>query len=137
MTPTLSFCVLGIPRGKERPRFNRKNGTVYTPKQTRSYEQTVRVHALAAMAKARWEKRLQDRYSVSIVIYWPNAMRRDIDNVAKATTDALNNLIYHDDAYIYELHVYRKFDAERPRVEICVKVIGNEGANDRMGELTG
>lgn len=38
----ICFKVNGQPQGKARPRFNRKSGTVYTPKTTLDYEAQIR-----------------------------------------------------------------------------------------------
>ena len=46
--------------------------------------------------------------------------RSDLDNVVKAVQDALNGVIYKDDAQIVSLHATKKYDMS-PGIEILVK----------------
>jgi crossover junction endodeoxyribonuclease RusA len=44
----------------------------------------------------------------------------DIDGYAKATLDAMQGLVYVDDAQVTELHLYKRDDKLNPRVEVRV-----------------
>src|SRR6266496_2795572 len=99
------FEVLGEPKGKDRARFVRATGHIYTPAATRNYEALLRHEASLAMAGA---PPIQRPVRVNIVAYfgiprsWSQKKRSaaqlgiimptvkpDIDNIAKLL-DALN-----------------------------------------------
>ncbi len=50
-----------------------------------------------------------DEYYVSLIVTPPDARRRDLDNVLKATFDAFTRSgLWQDDCKVAELHVYKK-----------------------------
>lgn len=52
----------------------------------------------------------------------PHGKKPDFDNLAKATIDALNGLLWHDDAQLYEVRIVKTIAAgdEQPHVEMTV-----------------
>jgi Holliday junction resolvase RusA-like endonuclease len=101
-----------------------RGGNVYTPKESRAYERRARVLALQAGKLSReWPFATELPVALTLDIYFPNERRHDIDNVAKSVADAGNRVLWRDDSQIHELHVYRRIDAERPRVEVCVRIL--------------
>ena len=130
----ISITVPGEPVAKARPRFT-KNGHVYTPKKTAVYEQVIGLHARAAM---KGKKILTGAIKMSVTAYMPipqswsrtqkakamsgalrHTKRPDSDNLCKAVQDALNGIIYADDAQIYEVHILKRYGI--PRTEIVVE----------------
>lgn len=109
------FTVHGPPVAKERPRAFRKGNYVgiYTPKKTRDYEEHVRLSA-PPMQK-------MTNVSCTLVIFFQDRRRRDIDNVAKSLLDALNGVAWEDDSEVVELHLYRRYDKLSPRVEVVLE----------------
>lgn len=122
MSAEILFTVDGQPVPKGRPRFGKH---AYTPKRTRQYEKVVKHRAFQAVMEAnRREKWRTDlRYSVSLFLFFGDARKRDLDNCAKAITDALNGVAYEDDAQIDELYVVRYEDKDRPRAVVSVRSI--------------
>ena len=51
--------------------------------------------------------------------------KSDLDNIVKAVADALNEIAYHDDSSICELHA-AKYYSDQPRVEVKLWEISNE-----------
>ena len=130
----ISITVPGEPVAKARPRFT-KNGHVYTPKKTAVYEQVIGLHARAAM---KGKKILTGAIKLSVTAYMPipqswslkqktkamsgalrHTKRPDSDNLCKAVQDALNGIIYADDAQIDEVHIIKRYGI--PRTEIVVE----------------
>ena len=130
----ISITVPGEPVAKARPRFT-KNGHVYTPQKTAVYEQVIGLHARAAM---KGKKILTGAIKLSVTAYMPipqswslkqktkamsgalrHTKRPDSDNLCKAVQDALNGIIYADDAQIYEVHILKRYGI--PRTEIVVE----------------
>ncbi len=89
-------------------------GMVLVSSRGRAYRDTAGYRALAQRV------RVQDGpLCVSIWAYRPRRSG-DVDNVAKAILDALKGVAWADDSQITELHLYRRDDKARPRVEIQV-----------------
>lgn len=127
----ISFSIPGEPVAKGRPRF--ANGHAFTPNKTRVYEEIVRLHAMQAM---RGKKMLTGPISIRVTAYFPipksftktkkeqaisGALRHtkkpDWDNVGKIVSDALNGVVYPDDAVIADATVSKRYGVE-PRVVV-------------------
>lgn len=115
----IDFHIPGTPQGKGRARaFKMRNGAIghYTPDKTRTYEGMIRTQALAAMGNA---PPVESPIALSLTIVmpipnsWPAWKRAlaeagqlvpttkpDADNVEKAVKDALNGVVYRDDAQV-------------------------------------
>lgn len=130
MTPVVLTPIVlrvpGRPRGKQRPRFNRQTGRVYTPPETVSFEQRVQTEWIAA-----GRPRLTDGpfvASITAVYARPGSHRLkndglsaagrraafpmppvDLDNIAKCLLDAGNGLLYTDDRQAVDLRVKRRW----------------------------
>ena len=136
----IRFSVPGEPVGKARPRFT-KNGHAYTPDKTRSYEAIVKLCAIKAM---KGKKPLTGAISLSVRAFFPipkyftRAIREkalsgelyhqkkpDWDNVGKIISDAMNGVVYSDDAIVARADVVKLY-SDNPRVEIFVKQLTGE-----------
>jgi crossover junction endodeoxyribonuclease RusA len=72
-------------------------------------------------AKTQWrEPPLETELSVVIRFFFKTKRRRDLDNQNKLVLDALTDIVYKDDSQIAELHLFRRYDAKNPRVEISL-----------------
>ena len=128
------FKIPGKVQAKQRPRFS-KSGIVYTPKETRVYEDFVRVCYSDYANQYQWEPYDgQLRAEVEVFIQVPKSdsklkkqakiigeirptIKPDCDNLAKSILDSLNGLAYQDDRQIIELSV-KKFYAEQSEVRV-------------------
>lgn len=112
---TVSFIVPGVPRGKQRPRFVRATGNVYTPEQTRSYESQVRGFAFEAMqgkvlmtgpvsvtmtAKFLVPKSYSRKKTEAALAGWLYPPRPDLDQLEKSCLDGMNSVVFADDAQV-------------------------------------
>lgn len=132
---TYHFTVYGKPQPKQRPRFNRKTGTAYTPKETHAYETAVRYYFLTAY---RRPIKMETALTVSIDAYFepPKATAKavrekmyagkirpakkpDADNIIKAICDALNGVAYIDDSQIVSV-CCRKLYSDVARCEVTI-----------------
>ena len=122
MSAVLSFTVDGKPQGKQRARRG-KGGRWYTQAATVVYENTVSAEALAAMTVSGIVRRYR-RYSgpvnLTVACYFPDARRRDADNVLKSVMDGMNGIAYRDDSQVTKATVTKAIDREHPRTEIEV-----------------
>jgi len=112
----VTFVVEGKPQGKQRPRFG-KGGRVYTPSPTRRYEQLI---AWSALAERGLQWRMDGHFTVSVTCYFPDARRRDADNVLKSCMDGLNGILYADDCQVVTASVTKAIDREHPRTVVTV-----------------
>jgi Holliday junction resolvase RusA-like endonuclease len=125
----------GDPVAKGRPRFSRATGRTYTPEKTARYEDRLAWAAQAVMAGRpllTGPLRLAFWSFIAVPASWSvkkraAALRRDIypvgrpdwDNFGK-TIDALNRVVWSDDAQIVTGTVHKRY-SDRPRVEIFVE----------------
>ena len=97
-------------KAKGRPRFS-KWGGAYTPKPTRDFEKLVSDWATRSMGKKKpTDKGI--RVKLSIYIRRPKSNKTkqhtqtpDVDNLAKAILDAINEIVFVDDKQIIELEI--------------------------------
>lgn len=134
----LQFDIPGEPKGKARPRFARMGGHVrtFTPKETESYENLVklcaRMHMNGAAPCDDGALRMQVKAYFSIPKSFSNKKHQaaiqgallptkkpDADNILKIIADALNGIVYRDDAQIAAANVEKHYSTT-PRVEVCL-----------------
>lgn len=123
----LAFIVMGKPQGKQRARRSRY-GHWYTPRQTVKYEQAVQAECLVVMTQKGIPKRQACSAVVSVSCFFPDATRRDGDNVLKAVQDALNGVLWDDDSQVIEATVRTAIDRDLPRTEVAVELLESEAA---------
>jgi Holliday junction resolvase RusA-like endonuclease len=108
-----------------------RRGIAFTPKATRSFEETVRalalphfpapfegpvrvtVHAVFELPKS-WSKKKKH-----MMLERPHTQRPDLDNLIKSITDGLNRIAYDDDGQIAEVFG-RKLWGERAYTLVAV-----------------
>jgi len=76
-------------------------------------------HAVRMIAMAQGVTPVTGPVAVFLDVYRPRR-RGDLDNILKATLDALQSLAYHDDQQVTEIHAQRYEDKRAPRVEVSV-----------------
>jgi crossover junction endodeoxyribonuclease RusA len=60
---------------------------------------------------------------IYLVYYFPTPHRRDLDGGLKITLDALGRALGFDDRAVVDLHLTKRIDPLRPRVEIEIETI--------------
>ena len=132
MSKVYEFEVKGKPQAKQRPRFG-KYGKVYTPTQTSSYENWIK---LCFINQYPTFKALEGAIDIRIVIFKeiPKSTSKikkaemlkniikptkkpDIDNIVKSVFDGLNKIAYKDGSQICSLSVEKIYSEEE-----CVKI---------------
>jgi len=76
-------------------------------------------HAVRMIAMVQGVTPLVGPVAVFLDVYRP-WRRGDLDNILKATIDALNGIAYRDDDQVTEIHAQRYEDKRAPRVEVSV-----------------
>ena len=64
---------------------------------------------------------------LTVACYFPDARRRDADNVLKAVMDGLNGVAYDDDSRVVKATVTKAIDREQPRTEVTVRYVEGKG----------
>jgi Holliday junction resolvase RusA-like endonuclease len=117
----LAFEIPGEPVGKARPRFLRKTGLAYTPKKTESYENRVAAAAQHAMANNEpWTGpvKLECRAVYLHPQSWSakkkagadwKTSKPDADNILKIVKDAMNKIVFHDDAQVVYATIQKRY----------------------------
>ena len=135
--PFLDFTVYAKAVGKARPRVTTRFGYAhaYTPAKTREFETLVGWAAKRAMCQrlpVASGRALFVQITVSLIppLSWSRKRRSDVfgafcskkpdtDNVAKAILDAMNGIVYEDDAQVAGL-IVQKFYAEKDEINIKI-----------------
>lgn len=133
---TLTITIPGKPMGKQRPRASKRGGFVrlYTPEQTVNAETftklcamdqvgqpmlegplVVSMHAVFDIPVSFSKKKKADALSGAIR---PTG-KPDLDNLAKLYSDALNKVVWGDDAQIVSMALSKSYGTE-PGVVITV-----------------
>lgn len=133
----VKFIVWGEPQGKQRVRV--ANGHGYTPQKTVEYEaEVVRSIRRDCPGFVRWEKGIPLRVRIRAYYAIPKSASRkdeaamrsgalrptkkpDADNIEKVICDALNAVLWHDDAQIVDSRCIKAYG--EPRVEVEVSPI--------------
>jgi crossover junction endodeoxyribonuclease RusA len=76
-------------------------------------------HAVRLIAIAQGVTPVTGPVAVFVDVYRPRK-RGDLDNLIKATLDALNGVAYRDDDQVTQIHAERYDDKRAPRVEVVV-----------------
>ena len=129
------FEVFGDIKGKARPRINTYTCQVYTPTNTKDYEDLIKQYF-----KIKYPKYvpIENRVFVKIIAYFkiPKTTTKkdkeliqegklsptkkpDIDNIVKVILDALNKMAFKDDNQITKLEVEKVYGTEE---KILVKI---------------
>jgi Holliday junction resolvase RusA-like endonuclease len=130
------FNVPGKPVGKQRPRFSRKTGRAYTPKETATYENLIRL-AFAEEYDFKEPTGQPVRLSVVAIFPIPKSWAKkkqiaaeelrifpgkpDADNILKAVQDAGNGVIWKDDALIETACISKRYGSI-PGLTVMVEV---------------
>lgn len=138
---SIRFSIPGQPMGKQRPRVvhNGSFSRAFTPKETVSYENLVRVMYREVAKGRRFAD--EDMLDVRVIAYYsiPKSTSKkkrkmmlehkirpgkkpDWDNIGKIICDSLNTVAYRDDSSIVDAQV-RKFYSENPRVDVTIRRI--------------
>lgn len=135
----MKIVIIGEPRGKQRPRFNMRTGTTYTPSETVAYEKAV--HAAYYEAGGNEETKCHGAVELLIKAYYgipktapksakdmmlqglrkPNR-KPDIDNVIKIVMDGLTGAAYDDDKQVVSVSAMKIYGGE-PRVEVWIEEV--------------
>lgn len=132
----INVILLGQPCGKGRPRFT-KTGHTYTPEKTATYENRLASQAVKAV---RGVTPIILPVAISIEAYFEipkswgkkktnealqgdllHVSKPDIDNVIKIVLDALNGIVYKDDAQVCSIMAVKQY-SNNPRLEIVISV---------------
>ncbi len=63
------------------------------------------------------------KVKMSIVYTFPDRRLHDLDNTGKIIFDSLEGNFYTNDNNIQELHLYKKYEKGKPKVEIEMEVL--------------
>ncbi len=118
------------PIGKQRPRVLR-SGRSYTPKKTVEAEEAIQAAVLIEMMK------LQMRHPIDgpLILQLTFGMKRpknpknktypiakpDIDNMCKLVMDALNDILWYDDAQVVRLIAHKQYTLDTPYIQMYME----------------
>ena len=123
------FEVLGKVVGKGRPRVNSYTGNIYTPNNTKAYEELIKEYFL--VNNKGFIKTISGRVSIKIIAYLkvPKSAKKDeaqkmlsneisplkkpdIDNIIKIVLDSLNKFVINDDIQVSKIEAEKRYALE-------------------------
>ena len=127
---TYTFVIPGKPVAKGRPKFAKPGikARVYTPDATRQWERGAKLIIKAAM---RGKPLLEGAVKADFELYMPKPKRLkrkypttkpDATNTIKASEDAMNGIVFIDDAQITRITAFKEY-SDDPRVVIHVSEV--------------
>ena len=117
---SVAFTVHGCPVPKARA--GRNGGRSFTTAATRKYERAIAWAATDAIScRGAWPRNAA--YRLEVAMYFPDARRRDADNVLKSICDAGNKLLWRDDTQVIETATLKRIDRDMPRIDVRVYVL--------------
>ena len=136
----MELVIYGEPIPQGRPRFT-KTGHTYDPQRSRNYKQLVRFWVTQYLKKIPGWKPFENALCVDLTFYmgipssWSKQKRvgasqgqirptskklGDLDNMCKSVTDAVNGLLWVDDAIITDLSARKRYTSDLARVVIKI-----------------
>lgn len=151
MTARIEFSVR-LVAGKQRHRLDRRHARMYTPSETVRAERAIAAACREAMAEAGIQLMPFGPHAPVILTVdayrplpesrprrvrsEPDTYKPDADNEAKLVMDALNGLVWADDAQVVDLHVRKhpKARGQSARMDISIAP-GWSGRRDETEEM--
>ena len=91
--------------------------------------------ALAWEIASEWQNEpLSTPVTLNILQYFGDKRKRDIDAYIKVLLDSMEGIVYENDNQVNEMHVYKEYDKENPRVIVQV-LWGVDKSLDRIYTL--
>ena len=123
----LRFTVEGPPIPYQRV-GRRGGGRAFKPKRMVEHMERIAEEASVALRDSRHLWSFADwptdaRYRLEVTAYLPTRRRVDADNLGKIIMDALNGVIWADDAQVSRLEVEKRHDMAAPRTVVLVEVL--------------
>lgn len=112
------FSIDGDPVSKQRPRFARSRGKVYTPGGTKTAEEKVG-WAFRASPTTTYDP-AAGTFGVHLGFFCAGGQRRDLDNMIKLVLDGLNRIAWADDSQVTEASAKLARFHSDPRTEVVI-----------------
>lgn len=73
----------------------------------------------AWQAKSQWKlPMLAEPFGIRVYFFHGTKRKQDIDNYSKLMLDACSRIVWEDDNLIHEMHSFKRYDKENPRIEL-------------------
>ena len=115
----ITFTVDGTPIPKQSYRHSGKGG--YTDPRVKAWQNTVGWAAKSAMSG---QDIIDSPCGAAIEFRLNHGRRVDLDNLSKAVLDGCNKVVWTDDRWVTELHLYKVRDNDNPGVTVTVEFRG-------------
>lgn len=107
----------------------RSTGSIYKSRVLGKFSSTYMTHEGKALKESyQWQAKAQYRNTplngelkVDMKLYFGTKRKSDIDNFNKLCFDALTGVVWEDDSQVYDFHITKTYDKERPRIELEVQ----------------
>jgi len=129
---TLTVYETPVPQG--RPRFSRRSGHAYDPKESRAWKNLLRFSIQQKCGVDNFEPFDKDCALVLAVVFKlprPKSVSKekrpeptvkpDLDNLVKPIKDAMNGIVFKDDSQVVEILATKKYVVEKERPSVYIE----------------
>lgn len=113
----IKLVFVGRPISKDNSKIVNRQGRFFLSVKYKNYERDIRVQFCSQLPDF---KPIEKEIIMTMDFYFEDKRCLDLSNSPKSICDALQNFLYKNDKQIIELHLFKKWDKENPRVEISV-----------------
>lgn len=115
-----------VPSKKNSMGYNSKSKRVYKSADVKAFEDNLM--QIAGEEKEHWQKSfgtwpMDTRYRMTVSVVYGDRRRRDVQNVFASVCDALQGIVYEDDAQIYEIVGKKQYEKAVWKYTITLEIL--------------
>ena len=116
----IEFEVLGNPVSLNNAYATGHNGRRFLSERGKAFKEEVGQIARLARMTQNDNEMITGDVTAHLTFYFGDLRVRDVDNCIKIALDALSGILFEDDSDITELHVYKRYDKNKPRTSFVI-----------------
>jgi len=108
------------PISKDNVKTQNKYGNYFLPKKYKCFETDIQKQFIV---QAPGFKPMMKEVCMTLRFFFIDRRSCDLGNAPKSILDALEGFLYINDRQICEMHCFRNFDKENPRIELMAEEV--------------
>jgi Holliday junction resolvase RusA-like endonuclease len=113
----IKLVFTGRPISKDNEKIANRQGRFFLSAKYKNYARDIQIQFCSQLPNFT---PIEKEIIMTMTFYFEDKRCLDLSNAPKSICDALQNFLYKNDKQICELHLFKKFDKNNPRVEIVI-----------------